>query len=312
MNSPALFRSRVVGVAIGLYIVFVLVASFHFNVSLSPDRIMVLLLIVGLATNRARLFLKDWSLFLVVLLAWQVLSSFSRHIGHLKPHVSEMITVDRTLFFGHVPTIWLQHHFYHLGHIQWYDLGATILYMLHFIFPIGVAFVLWAWRRPAFLEFMVAFLLLALSGFVTFVLFPAAPPWIAGDWWHRLPHVYRIFNAGISYFGGSQSYSTLYRFLWQHGGWDVFGAVPSEHAAFPFLCFLYARKVWPRAGWLLLPYCAVVGVAVVYLGEHYVTDVILGILYASAVYVVVQYLVGRRSVKFIQARAEKAPTSPAA
>ncbi len=301
-------------VAVGVYVSLVLVASFRFNLSLTPDRIILLLVILGLATGRVRQFLKDWSIFLVILLAWQILTGMSRNFGNLKPHVTEMIVVDKALFFGQVPTIWLQQHFYHPGHytvyhmllqqrfyrhaqLMWYDVAATILYLLHFAFPMGVAFALWAWKRQIFVEFMGSFLLLALAGFATFVLFPAAPPWIAADWWHYMPPVHRILNEGIYFFGGQQSFSALYDWLWNHGGWDLFGAVPSEHAAFPFLCFLYARRAWPRAGWLLLPYCAAVWLAVVYLGEHYVADVIVGVAYAAVAYAVVQVMLNRRAAK---------------
>ncbi|HZU14073.1 MAG TPA: phosphatase PAP2 family protein [Chloroflexota bacterium] len=287
-------RSQVVTAAIGLYILIVLVASFHFNLSLTPDRLILLVAIAALGTGKARLFLKDWSLFLIVLLAWQVLTDMSRNIGHLKPHVTEMIVVDRALFFGHVPTIWLQSHFYNTHHIMWYDVAATILYMMHFVTPMLVAFALWYWKRPVFLEFMVAFLVLALAGFATFVLFPAAPPWIAANWWHYLPHVHRVYQRGAEFFGGTQSFSGLYSWMWKNVGWDPFGAVPSEHAAFPFLCFLYARLAWRRAGWILLPYCAAVWVAVVYMGEHYATDVLAGIVYASVTYVVVRHVLAAR------------------
>lgn len=294
MGASRFQSSRVVGIAIGLYVLIVLVASFHFNISLTPDRIILLVAIVALGTGRVRVFLRDWSIFLVVLLAWQVLTSMSRNFGHLKPHVTEMINFDKLLFRGTVPTIWLQHHFYTPGRLHWYDVVASVLYMMHFILPIGAAFLLWYYRRSVFLEFMIAFLILALAGFATFVLFPAAPPWAADRWWHVLPHVARIYQHGITFFGGEQSFSSLYQWLWHHGGWDPVGAVPSEHAAFPFLCFLYVRSVWKRAGWILLPYCAAVWIAVVYLGEHYVADVVAGVLYASVTYVLVHHVLAPR------------------
>jgi membrane-associated phospholipid phosphatase len=304
----------------------VLVASFHFNISLTPDRVIILIAIAALATGRVRQFLKDWSIFLVVLLAWQVLTGMSRHLGELKPHVTEMIVIDKFLFFGQLPTLWLQEHFHQAGHfaaynmllhqrlyvpgpVRWYDVGATVLYMLHFVFPMGFAFVLWVYRREVFVQFMGSFLVVALAGFATFVLFPAAPPWIAANWWHYLPHVERILNDGISVFGGQQSFSALYQWMWDHGGWDLYGAVPSEHAAFPFLCFLYARRTWPRAGWLLLPYCVLVGIAVVYMGEHYVTDVIVGVLYAAVGYAVVQLALSRRAARTQRAPEEAAPVA---
>jgi len=301
------FASKLVPAAIALYIVLVLVASFHFNVSLTPDRVIILIAIAALATGRVRLFLKDWSVFLVVLLAWQVLQGMSRHISNIKPHVTEMIVVDKALFFGQVPTIWLQQHFYHPGHLAWYDIGATALYLMHFTFPMGVAFVRWHWRRPIFLQFMITFLLLALAGFATFILFPAAPPWIAANWWHYLPHVSRILDPGIQFFGGDQSLSSLYRWMWQHWGWDLFGAMPSEHAAFPFLCFLYATKAWRRAGFILLPYCVAVWIAIIYLGEHYAADVIVGVLYASIAFAAVQLMIRFRSRRTSDVR----PTAPA-
>lgn len=284
-------RGTVVTAVVVVYVALVLVVSFHFNISLTPDRIVLLIAIAALATGRVRQFLKDWSIFLIILLAWQVLSGMSRSFGHLKPHVGEMIDIDRFLFFGQLPTIWLQQHFYTAGHLHWYDIVSAVLYMMHFAFPMIFAFALWYWSRPTFLEFMVAFLVLGLAGFATFVLFPAAPPWIAADWWHRIPHVYRIFRAATSVFGPHQSFSVLYAWMWQHGGWDLFGAVPSEHAAFPFLCFLYARRVWPRAAWFLLGYCACVWVAVVYMGEHYATDVIVGVLYAAVTYLLVSRVI---------------------
>jgi len=293
VRETPLLGQRAIAVVIGLYIVLVLAASLHFGISLTADRVVVLIVVAALGTGRVRSFLRDWSAFLLVVLAWQVLQGMSHTVAHLKPHVTEMIVIDKFLFFGHIPSLWLQQHLYHPGSIAWYDVVATVLYMLHFIFPLGVAFALWFFRREVFGEYITSFMILALTGFATFVLFPAAPPWIAANWWHYFPHITKIFDVGITVFG-KQSYSALTTWAWQHGGWDYFGAVPSEHAAFPFLGFLYARKAWRRGGWVVLPYCFAVWFAVVYLGEHYVTDVLVGVVYATLAYVAVQLLVARR------------------
>jgi membrane-associated phospholipid phosphatase len=319
VRETPLFGSRAIGIAIALYIGLVLFASFHFNISLTADRVAVLLVIAALGTGRIRSFLRDWSAFVVVILGWQVLQGMSHSFTHFKPHVTEMIVVDRFLFFGHVPTIWLQshlwnadnvvtwqgvlpdmagrssvHHYYFHGVLHWYDVAATAFYTMHFVFPLAVAFVLWFWKRDIFLEYMAGFMLLALAGFATYVLFPAAPPWVAANWYHDMPHVTRIFQYGVNFFGGDQSYSTITQWTWQHGGYDIFGAVPSEHAAFPFLGFLFVRKAWPRAGWLLLVYCLSVWISVMYLGEHYAADVLVGVLYAGVVYAGVQVAMRRR------------------
>lgn len=307
-GASPLRSSRIVPIAIGLYVLVVLVASFHFNISLTPDEIILMVAIIGLSTGRVRQFLKDWSIFLIVLLAWQVLTGFSRHIASFKPHVTEMISFDKTLFGGTLPTIWLQHRFYHPGHVAWYDMAATTVYMLHFVFPMAIAFLLWYWRRPVFLDFMVTFLLLALAGFATFVLFPAAPPWLAADWGY-IPHVSRIFQAGINVLGGHQVFSPLYSWLYNQHAWDQVAAVPSEHAAFPFLCFLYVRQVWPVRGWIVFGYCLVAVLAIVYLGEHYVMDAVAGFLYAGVVYVGVQLALRRMRAREAEKSSAPRPVS---
>lgn len=307
MRPKTLTDSRIIGVAIALYLGVALAGSILLHLSLTPDRILILLVIAALGTGRVRQFFKDWSLFVVVILAWQFLSGISRQIGHLRPHVTEMIVADKALFLGQVPTIWLQQHFYNPHHVSWYDVAATVLYLLHFVIPMLAAFAFWLWRRPVFLEFMAAFLVLALAGFATYVLFPAAPPWWAADHGY-LAHVYKVKDSGIG-ITSSMSISALFSWFWSHGGWDQFGAVPSEHAAFPFLCFLYARRVWPRAGWILLGYCIPVWVAVVYLGEHYAIDVIVGVVYAICAYVLIRTVLGRRAEAHGSAQAQAAPGS---
>jgi tetratricopeptide (TPR) repeat protein len=64
-------------------------------------------------------------------------------------------------------------------------------------------------------------------------------------------------------------------------------AMPSLHAGFPMLCSLAAVHVFGRkAAWALL-YTAAVALAVAYLGEHYLVDILAGWLVAAAIYFVV-------------------------
>ena len=54
-------------------------------------------------------------------------------------------------------------------------------------------------------------------------------------------------------------------------------AFPSLHSAYPLLAFLFARTRWPRASLILLVWAAAIWFSVVYLGHHYVIDVVAGI-----------------------------------
>ena len=58
-------------------------------------------------------------------------------------------------------------------------------------------------------------------------------------------------------------------------------AFPSLHAAFPTLGWLALRRLYPRGSWLLFAWSLLVFVSVVFLGEHYVVDVIGGVILAA-------------------------------
>jgi membrane-associated phospholipid phosphatase len=58
---------------------------------------------------------------------------------------------------------------------------------------------------------------------------------------------------------------------------------------------------------MLLPYCVAVWVAVIYLGEHYAADVLAGILYASVVFVGVQFALARKRGALHESREPETP-----
>jgi membrane-associated phospholipid phosphatase len=79
---------------------------------------------------------------------------------------------------------------------------------------------------------------------------------------------------------------------------NQFAAFPSLHAAFPALAAVYA---WSRYRWLsvgLIAWTAAVALSIVYLGEHYVVDILDGFAYVAVAGVVVEVVtrwLGRRS-----------------
>ena len=65
-------------------------------------------------------------------------------------------------------------------------------------------------------------------------------------------------------------------------------ALPSLHSAYtllPLLFFWSSARVWQRV--LLVLYPLAMGFSLVYTGEHYVFDIVLGWVYAVAVYALV-------------------------
>ena len=64
-------------------------------------------------------------------------------------------------------------------------------------------------------------------------------------------------------------------------------AMPSLHVAVPMLiaaAMIGGRRVHHRAVWLWLPYPLTVGFGVVYMGEHYVVDVWVGLAFGAGAF----------------------------
>ena len=63
-------------------------------------------------------------------------------------------------------------------------------------------------------------------------------------------------------------------------------AVPSLHAAYPMLLLLFFWRSANRWRWLLVAYTLAMALTLIYTGEHYVIDIVLGWIYAVGVFVV--------------------------
>ena len=62
---------------------------------------------------------------------------------------------------------------------------------------------------------------------------------------------------------------------------DVFGAVPSLHVVYPYLCLCYTWRVLPRFRWIALAYWLLILFSAVYLNHHYFLDIFVGISIAT-------------------------------
>jgi hypothetical protein len=120
--------------------------------------------------------------------------------------------------------------------------------------------------------------LLAAMAFVTFALFPAAPPWLASDA-GLLPDTTRIIGPVT---GEIPFLSLSFEGLYERGSEyaNPVAAVPSLHAAYTLLVSLTLWHPSPRwAKPLLAAYPPAMAFALVYTAEHYVVDILLGWAY---------------------------------
>ena len=125
------------------------------------------------------------------------------------------------------------------------------------------------------------FLTVNLMGFVTYFVYPAAPPWYVTE--HGLGPArmdVRPVAAAAKRFDlllGTNLFDGMYG-----RGVDVFGAIPSLHVAYPLIAAVLAFRVrelrWAR--WPAVAFSVLMCVSAVYLQHHYVLDVLLGLAYA--------------------------------
>jgi hypothetical protein len=121
---------------------------------------------------------------------------------------------------------------------------------------------------------------LTAAAFATYALFPAAPPWMAGEQGY-IPPVHRVIGYIWGYIGAGAAAA-----IWDHGSAfaNEVAAVPSLHTGYPvlLLCFFW-RFGW-KARAICLIYALAMSFTLVYTGEHYVFDVFLGWIYAITVF----------------------------
>lgn len=186
--------------------------------------------------------------------------------------------IDRFLFFGTDPTVWMQQHFYDRNYIHWYDKIASATYFTHFIFPVIALAVLWVTSHREWARFMKRFASLLFVACTMFVLLPTVPPWMAADRKHSykiLPPLARHTGRGFSSMGLKGFVNTWNSAL----DWgNAIAAMPSLHASFalfiPAFFLPRIKPVWLKA--LVLTFPLIMAASLVYFGEHYVIDALAG------------------------------------
>lgn len=221
--------------------------------------------------------------FVALLLVYE---SFRGLVPHLNANVNYlwMPGADKLLFGGTLPTVTLQQWWWH-GSVVWYDFVFYLAYMLHFILPISMALLIWKYREKFYWQFIATYLLVSFAGFITFLLFPAAPPWLASDK-QLIPHVTHV-STDIFRALGVQDFPSLYNKISP----NPVAAVPSLHAAYATLLVIFTYKLFGKR-WALLAciYPLIIFVGTVYSGEHYAIDEIIGLAYAVIGYGLVAWL----------------------
>jgi membrane-associated phospholipid phosphatase len=197
-----------------------------------------------------------------------------------RTHFRYPIVADRVLGLGELPTLRLQRALARVGPegAEWQALDRALVWAhwVWFLVPHGtVAYMLV--RHPArFPRAAVLTYAVFDIGASFYWLVPTAPPWYAGaDGDERgareAGEVRRMMVEYGEHFW-QDGWGPLYSVL----GGNPLAAMPSLHFATSLMAALLLAEAGPVAGAVGATYTATLGFALVYLGEHYVVDLLAG------------------------------------
>src|SRR5262249_38671445 len=227
----------------------------------TPDRVLLVFLPPALVLGRGRRYLLDFVPFALLIMLYAECRGLA-HLASPHPFYRPQLWLERHLFAG-VPAVWLQDYFWH-GSMTWYDAVAAKVLNLHFVVPPLVAFALWVRGRTLFFRFASSMILLSFASAVVFLVYPSAPPWAAAHarMLDVVPHLASPPPPPA----------------------NPYAAIPSLHAGYAFLVALTVAGVLlgsrmrlrrTLAGLCFL-YPFAQALAVIYTGNHYVVDIVIG------------------------------------
>jgi membrane-associated phospholipid phosphatase len=272
--------SRVLAVACpAIYLAVLSAFCVTYHVIPGPEFLVLCFFIYAAYNSWSRRFVKDWLPLLTLFVSYEAMYGVVGKVAGIV-HVVEPINLELRIF-GTIPTLVLQQ----LYRSPILDYLGAFFYSLHFIAPTVFAFILWRTSPRNYKSYTLALIICTYSALITFLVYPVAPPWFGVNATRILLDVDHDIGA------------PLYRTIFDLIEPNQFAAFPSLHAAFPWLISLFALKIKKVKALPILVFPVGVWFSAVYLGEHYVIDVIGGIAYAT-----IAFIVAEKIMAYVQAR----------
>lgn len=223
----------------------------------------VLALLVMMLRVRTRGFIVSFAPFLLLFITYLMIRAFADDIALTPINVHGVLSWEKALFAGAFPTRVLQQMIVGSSLERVITGVSDFVYLSHFITPIIVALIVWYYKKRLFFRYMIGLMILSYVGFIGFSLFPTAPPW-----WAQY-HGYLSASDAIQYVS-SVPFDAL------RNSPNPVAAMPSLHSAYGLYIALSIVMIWGKRVYWVFLYPALVAFATVYLGHHYVVDVIAG------------------------------------
>jgi membrane-associated phospholipid phosphatase len=209
-----------------------------------------------------------WGVYVVSFVLFSLLRAHADTLG-FPVHSGYVATLDRWLSFGAIPTHTLQTTLPLTGTLVW---SAVIVHLTYYAAPPIAGLVYWLRWPERFSRYAYSFVIVYTASLALHIVLPTVPPWLAAIQGTIAP-VRRLLAEAIN--GWNPSFYQYGQYV--AAGNDV-AAMPSVHAA---ATVLIACAAW-RTRWRALAclYAVLMALALMYLGEHYMADILVGAVLA--------------------------------
>ncbi len=242
----------------------------------------------ALVSKRGTQFLKDWAIYLSLVILFDSLRGFIYAlITRFELPVYQNYALDFELVLGcnNIYPAILQNCFQQFPFSGILDRFFVIIYGSHFFVFLAFGLVVWFFKYEGFKRYRFSMLSLMYCGGFFYFIIPTVPPWMAANTFQMIPPIKHI---------SALLYNITVPSLQKALDVNPIAAMPSLHAAFPTLIFLIAFYHFKRISLLLTFYGLSVLIGIIYRGDHYLIDVLAGVLLAVIIYMLVYNLPGSK------------------
>ena len=215
--------------------------------------------------GRSTQLVREMTPFIILLLSYEALQGIAgtvaagrivQFVPHHGPSTSSLIGTVQTVFYSPNLTD-----------------AMSVLYGLHFPLVMGSSVLLWYSNKVLYWRYVYSLVASSYISLLFYLLMPSAPPWYTGV-------ATNLLDPGGVQFGVSNLISSLDNFgeLIES---DKLAAFPSLHAAYVVLFCYFTLKLRKSYGLFSVPLSVGVLFSTIYLGQHYIIDLLAGATIAA-------------------------------
>ena len=194
-----------------------------------------------------------------------------------RTRVDYPIRIDRAIGCGETPTTRLQRALGTPGEVRPHDLALAMVHWAWFVVPHGTVAYLLLRHHDRYVRGAAMTAATFDLGLVVYWAIPTAPPWYAAESGRMAPVRRIMVEAGERFWG------RLWRPLYDGLEGNPFAAMPSLHFGTSVMAARVLSEVGRGPGTLGWAYALTLGFGLVYLGEHYVVDLVAGFALSEVV-----------------------------